>query len=42
MQQTERFLIVLKDLIAHNRNMEAIKLIEMFQKTYFPETFREN
>lgn len=34
MERFERFLIVLKTLIAHNRNVEAIKLIELFQETY--------
>ncbi len=35
MEITERFLIVLKDLLFQHRNEEAINLIELYQKTYF-------
>lgn len=34
MERFERFLIVLKTLIAEDRNSEAIKFIELFQETY--------
>ena len=34
MERVERFLIILKTLIAEDRNDDAIKFIELFQETY--------